>query len=101
MIYVSIAAGLTANLLYMFGIARVGPTRAGLFIHLVPVYGSIISITFLGEELHWFHAIGMAAILVGLTCSQRTPAAAISCAKAYRRFKRRAPSALPPFPIGR
>lgn len=69
MLYVGIAASLIANLLYMVGIARVGPTRAGMFIHLVPLYGAILSTALLGETLHIYHAIGMAAILAGLACS--------------------------------
>jgi drug/metabolite transporter (DMT)-like permease len=69
MLYVGIAASLAANLLYMFGIARVGPARAGMFIHLVPLYGAIMSIALLGESLHIYHAIGMAAIAAGLACS--------------------------------
>ena len=68
MLYVGIAASLLANLLYMFGIARVGPSRAGMFIHLVPFYGAILSIALLGERLHLYHAVGMAAIMAGLAC---------------------------------
>ena len=64
-----VAAALLANLLYMFGIARVGPARAGMFIHLVPLYGAIMSIAFLGERLHTYHAVGMLAIMAGLACS--------------------------------
>jgi drug/metabolite transporter (DMT)-like permease len=69
MLYVGIAAALLANLLYMFGIARVGPIRAGMFIHLVPLYGTVMSIALLGERLHIYHAVGMIAILAGLACS--------------------------------
>jgi len=69
MLYVGIAASLLANLLYMIGIARVGPARAGMFIHLVPLYGAIISTACLGERLHLHHAVGMAAIMAGLACS--------------------------------
>jgi drug/metabolite transporter (DMT)-like permease len=69
MLYVGIAASLLANLLYMSGIARVGPARAGMFIHLVPLYGSVMSIAVLGESLHIYHAAGMAAIIAGLACS--------------------------------
>jgi drug/metabolite transporter (DMT)-like permease len=68
MLYVGIAASLLANLLYMFGIARVGPARAGMFIHLVPLYGAIMSVALLGERLQIYHAVGMAAILTGLAC---------------------------------
>lgn len=69
-LYVGVAPSLLANLLYMFGIARVGPARAGLFIHLVPLYGAIMSIAFLSERLHIYHAIGMVAIMAGLACSR-------------------------------
>lgn len=69
MLYVGIAASLLANLLYMIGIARLGPARAGMFIHLVPLFGAVISVALLGERLHMYHAIGMAAIMAGLTCS--------------------------------
>jgi drug/metabolite transporter (DMT)-like permease len=72
MFYVGLAPSLLANLLYMFGIARVGAARAGLFIHLVPLYGAIMSIAFLGESVHIYHAIGMVAIIAGLACSGST-----------------------------
>jgi drug/metabolite transporter (DMT)-like permease len=71
MLYVGIAASLLANLLYMFGVARVGPARAGMFIHLVPLYGAIMSTALLGESLHVYHAFGMAAIMAGLAYSNR------------------------------
>jgi drug/metabolite transporter (DMT)-like permease len=68
MLYVGVAASLLANLLYMFGIARVGPARAGMFIHLVPLYGAIMSTALLGETLQIHHAVGMAATMAGLAC---------------------------------
>ncbi|WP_063710306.1 DMT family transporter [Bradyrhizobium sp. STM 3843] len=68
MLYVGIAASLLANLLYIFGIARVGPIRAGMFIHLVPLYGAILSAVLLGESLQIYHAVGMGAVVAGLTC---------------------------------
>jgi drug/metabolite transporter (DMT)-like permease len=68
MLYVGVAASLLANLLYMFGIARVGPARAGMFIHLVPLYGAVMSVAWLGESLHIYHAVGMTLILAGLAC---------------------------------
>ncbi|WP_407155565.1 DMT family transporter [Bradyrhizobium sp. STM 3557] len=69
LLYVGVAACLLANLIYMFGIARVGPVRAGMFIHLVPLYGAFLSSALLHEHLHIYHAIGMAAIVAGLICS--------------------------------
>jgi drug/metabolite transporter (DMT)-like permease len=82
MLYVGIAASLLANLLYMFGIARVGPARAGMFIHLVPLYGASMSIALLGESLEIYHAIGMAAIMIGLACSNMPLAVSSSPSRA-------------------
>ena len=43
----------------------VGANRAGLFLHLMPVFGSIMAIAFLGESLRWFHGAGIALIASG------------------------------------
>jgi drug/metabolite transporter (DMT)-like permease len=64
--YVAIAASLLATFLYMAGVRRVGPSRAGLFIHLIPVYGAGLSSLLLGETIHVYHAVGLAAILAGI-----------------------------------
>jgi drug/metabolite transporter (DMT)-like permease len=39
-----------------------------MFIHLVPLYGAIMSAALLGESLQIYHAVGMAAIMAGLAC---------------------------------
>lgn len=70
MLHVGVAASLLANLFYMFGVARVGPAKAGMFILLVPLYGAFMSVIFLGESLHLYHATGMAAIIAGLICAR-------------------------------
>jgi drug/metabolite transporter (DMT)-like permease len=92
MLYVGCAASLLANLLYMFGIARVGPARAGMFIHLVPAYGAILSTALLGERLHLYHALGMAAIMAGLACSSRGDITSPSRRPWLRQPRRQPPS---------
>ena len=67
MLYVAIAASLAATFLYMTGVARIGSARAGIYIHLIPLYGVLLSTVFLGETIHYYHAAGLAAILTGLT----------------------------------
>ena len=51
------------------GSSRIGANRAGLFLHLVPVFGVVLAITFLGERLHLFHLAGAAAIFTGIYLS--------------------------------
>ena len=43
-----------------------GPGRAGLFIHLIPVYTVILAVWLLGERLFMFHAIGIGLIAIGI-----------------------------------
>lgn len=69
--YVGIFPSVIAYTLYTIGVARAGAARAGLFIHLMPVFGSMLSVLFLGENLHVFHALGIAAILGGLVLSSK------------------------------
>lgn len=69
--YVGIFPSVIAYTLYTLGVAYAGAARAGLFIHLMPVFGSLLSVILLGESLHLFHAAGIAAILGGLFLSNR------------------------------
>ena len=43
-----------------------GPGRASLFIHLIPVYTVIFAVWLLGERLFMFHAIGIGLIAIGI-----------------------------------
>ncbi len=62
--------GPVATALAYFGYTRavpaVGPTRAGLFIHLMPPFAAVLGMVFLDERLQAFHYLGAAAIFAGL-----------------------------------
>ncbi|RTL48308.1 MAG: DMT family transporter [Bradyrhizobiaceae bacterium] len=60
-------------LFYNRGIELIGPNRAAPFIHLVPLFGSVMAISLLGEELHLFHLIGYALVLSGVITASRKP----------------------------
>jgi drug/metabolite transporter (DMT)-like permease len=55
-----------AYALWNAGVARVGASRAGVFLHLMPAFGSVLAIVFLGERFRGFHAVGIAMILLGV-----------------------------------
>lgn len=44
----------------------VGPTRAAVFVNLLPVYGSILAIFFLGEHLYLYHLLGAVLVCSGI-----------------------------------
>jgi drug/metabolite transporter (DMT)-like permease len=64
-------SSLAATLCYNNAIDRVGPVHASLFIHLVPLFGSLLAIAFLGERPGWQHLLGMALILSGILQARR------------------------------
>ena len=70
-LYVGIVASLIALILFMRAVGTVGPALAGQAIHLMPLYGAILSAVFLGETLHPYHGAGIAAILVGIVVASR------------------------------
>jgi len=49
------------------GVAEVGPSRAGLFMHLMPVFGVLLSMVFLAERPALFHLFGIGMIVSGIT----------------------------------
>ncbi|MBS0321831.1 MAG: DMT family transporter [Proteobacteria bacterium] len=74
--YIGALPSLAATLLYGYGVARVGPAQAGVFTHLVPVFGSLLAVALIGEHLHAYHAVGFAFVAGGalLCCLRPAPA---------------------------
>jgi drug/metabolite transporter (DMT)-like permease len=61
-------------LAYLFlnrGIELIGANRAAPFIHLMPVFGSVLAMVFLGERPQAFHAAGYALVLGGVALAAR------------------------------
>ena len=69
--YVATLPSVVAQIFYIRGVELIGGNRAGVFVHLVPMFGAIMAIAFLGETLHPFHLAGFALILVGVGLASR------------------------------
>jgi drug/metabolite transporter (DMT)-like permease len=69
------AVGLFSSVLaYIFwnrGVDAVGPSVAGLFVHLMPAFGIVLAWLFLGERLELFHVAGIALIIGGIAITSR------------------------------
>lgn len=72
--YVAVGSSIVATLVYASSVRAFGANRAGLCIHLVPVFGIVISSLLLGEAVRSYHLLGTLLILAGLViCSARWP----------------------------
>jgi len=75
--YYSTFPSIVAYLFWNRGVAQVGPTKAGLFVHLMPLFGAVLAVIFLDENLYAYHYAGAVLIFSGiwLTTRRATPAA--------------------------
>ena len=64
--YVALCASLLAFLCWNYAVGIVGANRAGPFVHLMPVFSTILAIIFLHEEPVWHQARGAALIFTGI-----------------------------------
>lgn len=69
--YVIIFPSVLAYLCYNRGVALIGANRSAPFYHLIPVFGSVLAIAFLGEEPQLFHLIGYVLVLLGVFIAAR------------------------------
>lgn len=69
--YTGVFPGFLGFVCWNRGVAEVGPAKAGLFIHLMPVFGIVLSVIFLGENPEAYHAVGIALIFLGIWLNTR------------------------------
>lgn len=72
LLYLGIFPSVIGYVFWNRGVEEVGPSVAGLFMYLMPVFGSLLAWLFLGERLFWFHLVGIAFIFAGIYLTTRT-----------------------------
>jgi drug/metabolite transporter (DMT)-like permease len=69
--YVAICPAILAYRCWGLGVQRVGPTVAGFFSNLTPLFAAVLSAAFLGELPHLYHGIAFVLIVGGILVSSR------------------------------
>ena len=64
--YVGIFPSFLGYIFYNRGVGEIGASKASLFIHLMPVFGTLLSAAFLSEIPLWYHYLGIALIFTGI-----------------------------------
>ena len=75
-LYFAVLPSVLAYYFWNAGVARVGGERASMFLHLMPVFGALLSWIFLDESLHWFHYVGALLIFSGIFLASKRYGAA-------------------------
>lgn len=77
-LYVMLFPSIIAQLCYARGVSIVGPNRASIFINLLPVFGTILSVIILREGFEFYHLVASALVIAGIVLAEyavRAPAA--------------------------
>lgn len=69
--YTGVFPSVLAYLFWNRAVAEVGGNRAGQFLNLVPVFGTLLAVTLLGESLQLFHLVGAGLIFGGIYLATR------------------------------
>jgi drug/metabolite transporter (DMT)-like permease len=69
--FVTLFASIAAYYSWNKAIELIGPNRASIFLHLMPVFGVILAIVLLKEKFQTYHFIGATFIVIGIYLSNR------------------------------
>jgi len=69
-VLVTLFPSFLAQLAFIRGVELIGPSRAGVFVNLVPVFAAILAVNVLDEPFASFHAVALGLVLCGIWLSE-------------------------------
>ena len=70
-LYIALLGSVVGFRCWAYGVAKLGPSRAGQFVHLMPLFGAGLAFAFLGEPLTAPQIAGAALVLSGIVLIER------------------------------
>jgi drug/metabolite transporter (DMT)-like permease len=69
--YVVFFPGLASFIFWIKGISLIGANRAGIFLHLMPIFGAVMAMIIFEEKFMYYHIFGAIFIIAGITLSNK------------------------------
>jgi drug/metabolite transporter (DMT)-like permease len=69
-VYTAIGASVISQVTYIRGNELIGANRAGLFINLVPIFGTLLSVLIVGETFQLYQALALVLVLGGIALAE-------------------------------
>jgi drug/metabolite transporter (DMT)-like permease len=76
LVYVALGPAFASQLWFMRGVELIGPSRAGVFVNLVPAFGAVMAVALLGEPFKTYHVVALLLVVGGIAIAQRSPSGA-------------------------
>lgn len=71
-VYAALFPSILAQQFFIRGNELIGANRAGLFINLVPIFGTLLSVVVLREAFHPYHALALVMVLGGIWLAEHS-----------------------------
>ncbi|TIV96678.1 MAG: DMT family transporter [Mesorhizobium sp.] len=68
--YTALGASVVSQIFYIRGNELIGANRAGLFINLVPIFGTLLSVLIVGEQFELYQGLALALVLGGIALAE-------------------------------
>jgi drug/metabolite transporter (DMT)-like permease len=72
LLYVALFPSLISQIFFIRGVQLIGPSRAGVFVNLVPIFGALLAVALLGEPFVTYHATALALVVAGIWIAERS-----------------------------
>lgn len=72
---VTVFPSFLAQVFFIQGVDRIGPSRAGVFMNLVPIFAAGFAVVILNERMEGYHALALVLVLAGIYLSEKYKAA--------------------------
>ena len=69
--YVVIFPGLASFFFWIKGISLIGANRSGIFLHLMPIFSTVLAILIFNEKFMIYHLFGAIFIVAGIALSSK------------------------------
>lgn len=70
-LFIAVFPSCLAQLFFLRGVDLIGPSRAGVFVNLVPVFAAILAVLLINEPFAAFHAVALVFVIGGIWLAQR------------------------------
>jgi drug/metabolite transporter (DMT)-like permease len=69
-LYAGILPSIISQIFFLLAVEKLGANLSGLYINLVPIFGTFMAIVILGEPLRWHHAVALVLVVGGIIYAQ-------------------------------
>ncbi|MDX8513832.1 DMT family transporter [Mesorhizobium captivum] len=70
--YTALGASVVSQIFYIRANELIGANRAGLFINLVPIFGTLLSVLIVGEQFQLYQGLALALVLGGIALAEHS-----------------------------